>query len=77
MKGACQLREQRGSRFERGAGDMENAMLEFGHQVDHLAAIGSEDISMFSGNPCDQTFQAQARVSPSWFMVSCRYSGAL
>src|SRR5574337_216138 len=45
-------------RLDGHAGHVENALLKLGHQVDHLATVGGEDVGMLSFNPRDQPLQA-------------------
>ena len=59
MKGICELGGQSEGGFKRCTGYVKDALLEFGHQVDDLAAVGGEDVGMLASYACDQTLQAQ------------------
>ena len=59
-KSACQLGWQSDCRVDGWMCHIKNPSVQLGHQVDHFAAIGGENINMLAVHPRNQPFQAQA-----------------
>ena len=54
-----QARRQSCGGLQSYTGDIENAMLEFGHQIGHPPPVGGENVTMATFQASNQSFQSQ------------------
>jgi hypothetical protein len=60
LKSPREARWPSGGSLQRGASDVENAMLEFGHPISHATSVRGEKIAMAIRWANNRAFQSQA-----------------